>query len=62
MKKIDGSPILSGETVTTDHVLTTFQVQVRSLRSIGADELKDIIQKRLEVTQIAQTDELVFVR
>lgn len=55
-------PIKDGETVSMDHVVHTFMVQVRSMSNVGEDTIKDLIQKKFEVSEIKKVDETFFVR
>ena len=40
------------ETVTTDHVVQVFRVEIRSLNGVHPETLKGVIQSRYEVTDI----------
>jgi len=60
--EINGKEIGRGETVSVDHIETTFTVTLRSLQSIGDDTLKRLIQRQYEVIGIKTVDTTYFVR
>jgi hypothetical protein len=60
--EVNGNPIGLGETVSVDHVVATYTVTVRSLRSVDKNDLKNLIQTKYEVTDIDLVDDTYFVR
>ena len=50
------------QTVTTDHVVQTFTVTVRSMQRRSVSEIKDAIEKRYEVVSIEEMDAVTFVQ
>lgn len=57
-----GRFIPNGKTVTQDHQVTTFVVTVRHMNTVGPETIKDLIQRKFEVTNIEQVDKITFVR
>lgn len=49
-------PISDGQTVLVDHTIRTFTVSVRSMNDVGANTIKDLIEKKFEVVSIEETD------
>jgi hypothetical protein len=47
-----GEVIPPNMTVATDNVVQLFQVEIRSLNGVHPETLKDVIQKKYEVTDI----------
>jgi hypothetical protein len=62
MIEINGKPIQDGQTVTVDHTVHTFTIQICSMGIVDADVLKRLIQQKYEVIDIAKTDETSYVR
>lgn len=60
--RLDGKPLKDGETVTTDHSVRTFTVQVRSMGTVSVDSIKDLIERRHEVVSIEEGDLTLYVR
>jgi hypothetical protein len=61
-QRIDGTIPRDGETVTVDHSVRTFMVQIRSINTVGPESLKQLIEQKFEVTDIQETDGTYFVR
>ena len=62
MIEIDGKPINAGQTVTVDHVVQTYKIVVRSLSGVHADVVKDHLQKKWEILDIACIEKNDYVR
>lgn len=60
--EIHGRPIGQGDTVSVDHSVQDFHVQIRSLSGISTDTLKNLIQTRYEVTRIAKGNTKLYVQ
>lgn len=60
----DGRELPAGVCVTPDHYMQTFVVQVRSIRQLSADNIKDLIQAKHEVTSIKEepAEAVIIVR
>lgn len=54
---VGNKPIGNGHTVQVDHNVTTFVVSVRSMTNVGPETIKDLIQKKFEVTDIRQVSQ-----
>jgi len=61
MREVNGLPISNGMTVTLDHSVQVFTVVVRSMGRVGADTIKNLIEKRHEVVRIEEIDSIRFV-
>ncbi len=60
-RSVDGSPVPTGVCVTLDHSTQTFTVQIRALRFVSPETIKDLIQKKFEVIDVKETDSVSFV-
>lgn len=56
-----GGKLEDGECVTLDHSVQKFEVVVRSLRGVGNQKLKDLIQKSYEVVSLTEIDRTDYV-
>lgn len=57
----DGSPVVDCKCVQPDHYVTTYIVRVRSMHPVPGNELKQIIQERLEVIRTPTITESICV-
>jgi hypothetical protein len=59
--RLDGRPLVDGETVTLDHSVQKFEIIVRSLNGIAPQKVKDLIQKSYEVVSAKEIDRRDYV-
>lgn len=58
---IGSKPIRDGDTVQVDHNVSVFSVSVRSLSNIGTETIKNLIEKKYEVTDVQQVEQTFMV-
>lgn len=58
----DGTPVPGNACIQVDNITTTFTVTLRSLGSIGVDQLRSLLQTKHEVVQIEHVSSTVVVR
>jgi hypothetical protein len=56
-----GGNLDNGQCVTVDHCVQTFTVTVRSMSGVSAQQIKDLIQKRHEVTHVEEGEGTQYV-
>ncbi len=61
MVHLYGGKLEDGQTVTVDHTVTSFTVTIRTMGSISAQDVKDQLQKKWEVTHIEEGDSTMYV-
>ena len=59
--EINGRPIGNGQTVVVDHIVQTYEIQIRSINGVSQDVLKRLIEQKYEVVLIEQTDTVAYV-
>lgn len=55
-------PVPPETTVTHDHQVTQFLVTVRHMNNVAPDTIKNILQTKLEVTDITTVNKTVYVQ
>lgn len=48
-----GNPVPKNHCIVPDHHLQTFTIKIRSINGISPDTLKNLVQSKYEVTEIA---------
>ena len=56
-----GGPIHEGQTCMVDHTVRRFTVVVRSMNSISADTIKNLIQTKFEVVECEEVNATTYV-
>lgn len=60
--RTDGSPVNGQNCVVPDNHMTTFIVTIRSSSGLGCESIKDLLQRKYEVTGIEKTENVIVVK
>lgn len=61
MISLNGKPFSAGQTVTVDHQITEFTVKIRAMNSVGANQIKQLLQEKYEVLEVKETSSTKYV-
>ena len=59
---VGNKQIHDGDTVQVDHIMTVITVTIRSMGAVSTSLIKDLIEAKYEVTDIAVTDQTAAVK
>jgi hypothetical protein len=59
--RIDGKPLVDGQTVTVDHVVQCFVVEIRSLAGVHCGDVQEQLRKKWECRDIQETSNIQLV-
>ena len=55
-RELNNKPVSDGQTCSVDHTVAEFKVVVRSINSVGPNDLKNLIEQKFEVVAVEEVN------